>query len=174
MATDEDTIRGTRTGDLFIRFSPVKLLLVFVPLALLVALSLLVNFESWQRAEPSTVATFVVIPALVLLACVVLPRRYYLRLSPEGLTVHYLGARRFYAWEEMYDIRVASQSGLRAATRFVVFDLARDSPRRTATHKLSKMVNGYDVGLMAVYELRAEVIVALLTEWRRRYREARE
>jgi hypothetical protein len=79
-----------------IRFSSKKLLLIFIPLAVLVIISLSINPEPWLRAEAWVYWTFGGVAAFLVFACAIMPSQYYLRLTPEGLTIHYVGWGRFY------------------------------------------------------------------------------
>jgi hypothetical protein len=155
---------------LTIRFSPKKLLLIFAPLAVLVAISLLINPESWLRAEAWVYWVFGGLAAFLVFACIIMPSQYYLRLTPKGLTIHYVGWGRFYTWDEMRDFRVEVQdfNGPAWAGK-IVFNLTEDSPHRSGLTRLTGAILKYDVSMMATYNRSASEIVDLLRQWQEQY-----
>jgi len=161
--------QASENPSLKIRFSRARLLLVFAPVAILVVISLAINFDAWLSMAPRTAALWAGLILLVVTGCVVMPRCYYLELSPQGLRVQYVGTQRFYRWHEMRDFRVGSQTGMSATANMIQFDLSADSPQRGLLTKLTSVVNRYDVSIMATYELGADEIIDLLNEWQARY-----
>lgn len=155
---------------LTIRFSPKKLLLIFLPIAVLVAISLAINFEAWQRAEAWVYWSFGGIVVGLVFACVVMPSTYFLCLTPEGLRINYVVWHRFYKWDEMRDFRVVTQTVNNVAgSNLVVFDLTEDSPHRSMLTRMAGAINKYDVSIMATFDHTAGQIVDLLHAWKEQY-----
>ena len=163
---------------MIIRFNGRRFLRAFVPFFILVAISLVVNFDKWLHASAWTLWTMGIFFAFLLFGCLVMPRRYFLELQPEGLTIQYLTSKKSYAWSELRDFRVIKQSINHVPVGSVVgFNLTEDSPHRT---KLIKLANasrriqmlgkrGYDVSIYAVFNLSAYELASLLNEWQGRY-----
>ncbi len=158
----------------FIRFSCAKLLLIFVPLAILVGISLLVNPQSWANAPAWVYWVFGGVVMFLCCACLILPRRYFLHLTAEGLTIQYPMNRRHYSWDEVRDFRIAVGPTVKGSPtgRRVVFDLADDSPQRTTLLRTVAAINGYDVSIMATFTMSADELVEVLNEWQQRYGKA--
>jgi hypothetical protein len=110
------------------------------------------------------------LPFFAILGCVVLPRRFFLRLTPSGFTIQYLTSQRHYNWNEVRHFRVAEGPTIHHMPfgRKVVFDLTDDSPQRTTTVRTLAGVNGYDVSILATFSISAEELVRVLNEWRDR------
>ena len=108
------------------------------------------NPESWREAT-WTWWFFGGLALLVLCGCVLLPRRYFLRLTPEGLLIQYLTGQRHYSWDEVRHFRISEGPTVNhmPTGRKVVFDLTDDSPRRTALVRATAGINGYDVSILA-------------------------
>jgi hypothetical protein len=156
---------------LTIRFNRWKLVLLFVPLLLLAALSLAINFQAWVDAQLWVHLVCGGVVALVVLGCIFLPKRYYLCLTPNGLIIQYVGSRRFYTWDELTNIRTESTSmdGTPSGNR-ILLDLDESSPRRNARMRLTRPIVGYDVAIFATFDRSASEIVELLHQWQARYR----
>jgi hypothetical protein len=155
----------------FIRFSCVKLLLLFAPLAVLVGISLLVNPESWRTASDWVYWVFGGVIVLVCCGCLILPRRYFLHLNSDGLSIQYLTGRRRYSWDEVHNFRVGggpTVNGMPTGRR-VVFDLAENSPQRTTLVEAAAAINGYEVSIFASFGISADDLAELLNEWQQRY-----
>jgi hypothetical protein len=149
-----------------IRFNRRKLLLFCVPFVLLLFLSVVVNPDSWRNGPVWPHFVFGGLAACVAAACVVLPRRYYLHLSPEGMIFQTLWRRRHFSWREVRNFRVDQQIVQNVAfARKVVFDLTPDSPQRTKLVELTSEFNGYDVAIFCTFNLSAHEVAALLNEW---------
>jgi hypothetical protein len=153
-----------------IRFNRLKLLLPFIPLALLVGISMALNFEGWMNASWWIYAVFGGIIALLVAGWFSLPRSYYLHLAADGLTVAKPIGTRHYRWSEVRGFRVSGMTvnGVSKINQ-VAFDFSESSPRRTATVKASRLVTGYDSSFAAMYSVDAEDIAELLNEWQQRY-----
>jgi hypothetical protein len=160
-----------RQSEQVIRFSSLKLLLLFVPLALLVALSVYINPESWETAPAWVYWVFGVLGLFLVFGCIVMPWRYYLRMAPDGLTIQYPMTQRHNSWDEVRNFRVGGGPSVRGMStgRRIVFDLAEDSPQRTALVKMAAVVNGYDVSVLALFGIGAGDLAGLLNEWQQRH-----
>lgn len=153
-----------------IRFNALKLLLLFVPLAVLVALSMWLDFDSWRNGDLWMFLVFGGVALILLVGIVVGPRRCYLRLTPESLTVSHLIGSRTYRWPEVRNFRLVHKTiNATPAGNLVVFDLAEESPHLTAGKRLASKINGYHVSIMAMFHLDAEELANLLNEWQHRY-----
>lgn len=153
-----------------IRFNPWKILLLFVPLGVLVAISLYINFDSWRDADLWVYLVFGGIILFLLFSFVVMPFRHYLRLAPEGLTIQYLTHQKFYSWDEVSNFRVVARTvNATPAGNRVVWDLALDSPHRSGLVEMAAALNRYDASLMASYSMSAAEIAQLLNTWQLRY-----
>jgi hypothetical protein len=160
-----------RQPERIIRFASWKLLLPFVPLAILVGISYLVNAEAWHNASVWVYLVFGGIVLFLCFGCLVLPRRHLLHLTPEGLTIQYLMSQRRYSWSEVRNVRVIEGPTVNSMPtgRRVVFDLAEDSAQRTNATRLFAGINGYDVSIMAWFDIDAEELAEVLTEWQQDY-----
>ncbi|SRR5579871_6033123 len=157
-------------SSLTIRFSPKKLLLIFVPIAVLVAISLAINFDAWRRAEAWVYWAFGGLIVGLVFACIVMPSTYFLRLTPEGLRINYVIWHRFYQWDEMRNFRVILQTVNNVAgSNLVVFNLTEASPQRSMLTRMAGAINQYDVSIMATFDHTADEIVDLLNSWQQRY-----
>jgi hypothetical protein len=152
-----------------VRFSRLRLLLVFVPLFVLLAISVAMNPDRWLDAEPWVYAIFGGIALLLVLGTLFLPFFYYLRLTPEGLTIHYIGSERFFTWSEVRGFRVQRRVRRGALAQLVVFDLTEDSSHRTTLNRLTSAVNGYDISILATFTISASDLANLLEDWQRRF-----
>jgi Bacterial PH domain len=159
--------------ELVVRFSRLKLLLPFIPLVLLVGISVAWNPDAWRNGPVWQYVVFGVVIVVLLVGCILLPRRYYLRLSPTGLTAGYLTGERSYRWDEIKNIRLTSRKvNDLSGVNLVVFDLAEDSPQRTGLVRATSRVNRYDVSILAIFDLSGEELVEVLTEWQKKYSRA--
>jgi hypothetical protein len=156
---------------LTIRFNRWRLLLVFLPLAVLIVISVVIGPEKWLTAELWVYCAFAALVVFLLVACVAMPYCYYLQLTPEGLTVQFIGSKRFYRWDEIHNFRVLS-GGPSMTTQQIIFDLTADSPKRSTLVKAGALISGYDVSVLATYDLAAEDVVLLLTAWQARHTSA--
>ena len=164
-------ISSARQADLIIRFQGAKLLLIFAPLAALVALSVVVNPESWRDAPLWVYGVFGGLALFLVFACLVMPRRHYLHLTSGGLAIQYLTSRRQYAWHEVRSFRVAQGPAVAylPTGRRIVFDLADDSPHRTPLVRVAAHVNGYDGSILDTFGIGAEELARVLNEWQQCY-----
>jgi hypothetical protein len=155
-----------------IRFRGTRFLLCFLPLVLLIIASMLYNFESWRNMETGTLLAFVGIGTFVVLSLLLMPRLYFLRLSPAGLHINNLLSRRFYPWSHVQNFRPqrlkVPENDLPSGW-LVVFDLTEDAPPRSAAAQLMRKINGYDSSFQATLELDEETLADLLNEWQERY-----
>ncbi|MDF5713215.1 MAG: hypothetical protein PUP93_04845 [Rhizonema sp. NSF051] len=163
---------------MIIRFNGRRFLRAFFPFLIIVAISLIVNFDKWIHAPTWTLWTMGIFFAFLLFGCLVMPRRYFLELQPEGLTIQYITSKKFYTWSEVDDFRVIKQSINHVPMGSVVgFNLNHDSPHRTRLIKLANASRriqmlgkrGYDVSIYAVFDLSAYSLANLLNEWQHRY-----
>ncbi|MDF5731937.1 MAG: hypothetical protein PUP92_29020, partial [Rhizonema sp. PD38] len=117
---------------MIIRFNGRIFLRSFFPFLILLAISLIVNFDKWIHGQTWTLWTMGIFFAFLLFGCLVMPRRYFLELQPEGLTIQYITSKKFYTWSEVDDFRVIKQSINHVPMGSVVgFNLNQDSPHRT-------------------------------------------
>jgi len=163
---------------MIIRFNGLRFLRAFISFFILVAISLVVNFDQWLHAPTWTLWTMGIFFAFLLFGCLVMPNRYFLHLQLEGLTIQYLTAKRFYTWSEVWDFRVVKQSINHLPVGSVIgFNLTEDSPHRTRLTKLANASRrlqmlgerGYDVSIFAVFDLSPEDLANLLNDWQQRY-----
>ena len=157
-----------------IRFRGTRFLLCFLPLVLLIAASMLYDFETWRNMGTGTLLTFAGVGTFVVLSLLLMPRLYFLRLSPAGLHINYLLSKRFYPWSHVQNFRPHRMKVRGPAMDLpggwlVVFDLTEDAPPRSAAKQLLRKINGYDGSFQATLELDVETLADLLNEWRSRY-----
>jgi hypothetical protein len=110
----------------------------------------------------------------LVVACLVLPRRYFVQLTPEGLTLQYLTSCRRYSWAEVRNFRVAEGATVNSLPmgRKVVFDLAPRSRQRTTIVRVAAGINRYDVSILATFTISAEELATVLNEWQQLYGQA--
>src|SRR5262249_3622485 len=113
---------------------------------------------------------------LFLVAWFGLPRCYYLCMGPDGLVVQYPFNKRFYTWDEVNNLRVVNKSVSDNAplTNYIVFDLPADSPKRNSMKRFTNLMLGYDISILAMFEMDAEEVVGLLKIWKVQYGTAPE
>jgi hypothetical protein len=164
-----------KPSELILRFSGAKLLLLFAPLALLIVVSVLVNPEEWRSQSSWVYISLGGVALFLVVGCLVLPRRYFLHLTPKGLAIQYIASRRSYSWDEIRNFRVARGPKVNEMPtgRRVVFDLAEGSAQRTALVKMSAAVNGYDVSILATFGSSAAELAGVLNDWQQRYASVR-
>jgi Bacterial PH domain len=152
-----------------IRFSRLKLLLPFIPLAILLGISIALNLEGWRDASWWLYAILGGVFAFFVTGNLYLPRSYYLRLAADGLTVAKPIGTRHYRWSEVRGFRVSGMTvnGVSKVNQ-VAFDFSEDSPLRTVAVKASRLVTGYDSSFAAMYAIDAEDVARLLNEWQQR------
>jgi hypothetical protein len=150
-----------------------KMLLLFVPVLLLTILSMSLDFDSWRKMGWSSLGTIMGVWLFMLSLPLLMRWRYYLRLSPEGLEIHYLvGRRRFYTWHQVENFRVQEMKNptdIPTPANLVVFDLTERAPRRSVLQKTLRFFNRYDNSLFAAFELDAQEMADLLNDWQRNH-----
>jgi hypothetical protein len=77
------------TEELILRVKGWKLLLVFLPPSLLMVVSMCLDFDCWRNMSGSDLALFAGVWLCILSLPVLMTRRYYLQLSPEGLKIQW-------------------------------------------------------------------------------------
>jgi hypothetical protein len=154
-----------------LRFSGAKLARLFASLAVLIALSMAIKPDSWRSLELWECLVFGGIAAGIVIASVVLPHRHYLRLTPAGLTIQYIGRSRHYTWNEMRNFRVigVNMEPCMPIGQEIVFDLSADSPNRRTTARMAGSVLGHDVSILVMFGISAYDLVVMLNEWQARY-----
>lgn len=140
-----------------IRFRPVRLWLMFLPVALLAVVSFLIQPEAWRKAEWWVHAVMGGALVFLIAGHFLMQRYYYLELTDAGLRVATLGGQRFYRWEQIESIDFAQREIDTAARGTVLLLQLREAS------KVRRMVGG-DVSILAVYEKSPEEIVDLIRE----------
>ena len=155
----------------FIRFNGAKLLLLFAPLACLVVVSMLVDFEPWRHGPLWVDLAFAGVVLFLVIACLVFPRRLFVHLTPEGLTVQYLANRRSFSWDEISNFRVVEGPKIyhMPTGRRVVFDLAEDSPHWSTALRLAAVINRYDFCIISCLDVSADELASMLNAWQQHY-----
>lgn len=153
-----------------IRFSRTKFLLLFSPLLVLMAISLAIDFEQWKHLSGLEEVIIGGSFLFFLAGILILPYRYFLQLSPQGLTVFHVAGKNSYSWDEIVEFRIMSRGFNHVPLgKLIVFDLREDSPHLTAIRRLASPVTKYDVSILATFDTSAEALLEILEEWRRRY-----
>lgn len=137
-----------------ISFRAASMWRLFLPLAMLVAISVLVNREAWTRVNGLIYGVFAGTLVLARAAHFLLRRYYFLEFAPAGLTVATLGRQRFVPWSEIEGVDFARRDGAASAAHVILLKLRRASALR-------KIVGG-DLSSLAVYDRTPAKIVALL------------
>ena len=146
-----------------VRFSAFKLILFFLPVALLATLSVAIDPQAWRKEPHWPACVLVAAVAFLVYGCLVWPRTFYLRLTPEGLFIHRGMSEQHYHWSEVYDFRVVDGPG-RTGIR-IVWNLTNESPHRTALIIAAHSVLGHDGSLLNTFAIPADELVALLNTW---------
>jgi hypothetical protein len=155
---------------LTIRFRASGWLKLFVPVGVLAVASMVLNRAAWQQMQVWEYAVVCGLPVAVAGLWLLARRRYYLRLDPTGLTLHYVGRQRFYPWREIETIRVVRKTVMDLpAGQAIALRLREGSAYRGSMQRLARLATGDDVSILALYELDASALARVLEEWRLRY-----
>ena len=145
--------------ELVIRFSGWKLFLVYLPMIPLLVVSYWLHPQDWQTASIWVYVVIVGFFAMPFIGRLVLPRHYYLRLTPAGLLVQYIGTSRFYAWNEIdrFDVDYNFFQFYFLGTRILV---------QLKQPTLKRPLVGYDEAIFCTFEVGALELSAILEAWR--------
>lgn len=145
----------------------------FLPIFVLLALSLAFNWEEWTQLDAGTSWCLGLFAVIILSMFILLPTRNYIRLTPHGLVIQYVIGRRHYPWSDVRNFRseryelpiLPTGLGWLFIAHRVVFDLADNSPHKSRVTRLLY----YDGTMAAWFELPADELAKKLNSWQHRY-----
>ena len=152
-------------------FNGWHLLRIFLPVAVLAGISFALDPQPWRDKPASEYMAWCAGLALFIVGgSLFLRRRYFLRLSPDGLEMHYPNRTQRYAWDEVSEFRVLVRTVfLMPAAAQIIFDFVEDSPERTIGTRIAGKVLGYETSILAMFNVSARQLSEILNAWRERY-----
>ena len=153
-------------------FSAGRVAWMAAPVALLVAVSYLVNPQAWRAAEWWVFAILGLFLAMTLVLPIFMTQRCWLELDREGIHVHMLLRNETYRWRDIEGFVTAGlEHGPVPLVRFVGINFRTPPPRLPAwAAALMQRMNGYHRSLPAWFGgLDAPELAAQLERSRREY-----
>ena len=153
-------------------FSAGRVAWMALPIALLVAVSYLVNPQAWHDAEWWVFAALGLFLVVTLVLPIFMTQRCWLKLDREGIHVHMLLRNETYRWRDIEGFMVAGlEHGPVPLVRFVGINFRTAPPRLPAlAAALMQRMNGYHRSLPAWFGgLDAPALAKELERARREY-----
>lgn len=153
-------------------FSAGRVAWMAVPIALLVAVSYLVNPQSWREAEAWVFTILGIFFVMTLVLPIFMAKRCWLKLDREGMHVHMLLRNETHRWRDIEGFVTAGlEHGPVPLVRFVGINFRTAPPRLPAfAAALMQRMNGYHRSLPAWFGgLDAPALAKELERARREY-----
>lgn len=152
-----------------LRFQPARLMMPFLILAVVAAVSFWLNPGSWKRLSLFDEVVFGGVAVVLAGLLVAIRKRLYLRMDERGLEIRYvMGEARVYAWRDIEAVRIVKKRILFIPVLSTIGLKLRETARpANRLRRAASDLVGYDVSFLAVYEESAEEIAETIASFRR-------